>query len=103
MAFKVKIRQKNIPNGVWYNSELQSYLKNQGTAGYIGADERTYETDKLVVSELKKKGLTDEEIAVWLTSGDGRHLMDNFSKKNLREYSKFAKAQVTKWHSEGQY
>ena len=78
---------------VFESYEFQNYVTNSDgetkeyTCGYIGAFNRTVSRDKIVEQALRDTGLGDNGIACWLTSTDGRHLMDDPA-KNLKEFKK---------------
>jgi hypothetical protein len=79
--------------------------KGENVWGYIGASNRTILLDKIVEKILREQGLKDEGIATWLTSGEGRHLMDDMpSMKNIKkvmervaDYTDDAFKKVTVW------
>jgi hypothetical protein len=91
-------------NGVVESNAWRRYV-GDGTSvfGYIGASGRTSLLDEMLEHELRNQGLGDEGIATWLTSGDGRHLMDDMpdtitkQKNRIKEYTKNAFKDVTVW------
>lgn len=84
---------------------FQSYIESGHVCGYIGDGHRTIRRDKLIEQALRATGLGNEGIATWLTSGDGRHMMDNVERKTTEaEFSKlcqdhcnYAFQKVTIW------
>ena len=94
-----KIVQKGLSNEVWNQPRLQNYIKSGGAFGYIGAVNRTLLSDKKIENALRQKGLNDKEIAIWLTSTSGRHLMDEklLTEKRAKEYAKHARQELIKW------
>jgi len=110
-----KIYMGGLPATVWDNYFLQNYIRTGFLFGYIGATERSHAkkdvrafVDKTLVSALRRRGLSDREIAVWLTSGTGRHYADNafdYAKKGdtrefrsyLKSYAKSAVADMEGW------
>lgn len=92
-------------DGVFDSYHFQKYIQDGRPSGYIGASGRSKEKDKIVEEALRKTGLKDDGIAMWLTSGDGRHMMTdgavmknmNEFKKHVEEYTKDAFKKVTVW------
>ena len=74
---------------VFDQKALQDYL-NENTSeedhqicvhGYIGNSNRRFALDEFVESYLRDiNHWTDHQIAVWLTSSDGRHFADSYEK-----------------------
>ena len=100
------IKRGGFSDEVWNSYELQNYLKRGlYVFGYIGSCSRTNKRDKILEEALKNEGLGHSGIAVWLTSTDGRHLMDDTYKetsnkdfkKRVSEYVKDAFIRVTIW------
>jgi hypothetical protein len=57
---------------------LRRYIGDgKGVNGYVGHAGRTIETDQKLEREMRRLGLSDEKIAVWMTSTGGRHIMDD--------------------------
>lgn len=61
------------------NETLQDYLRGGGCHGYIGAHERTFETDRRLESFGQTLGYTLDEIAIFTTWSRGRHFADQLS------------------------
>ena len=83
--------------------EFKDYANSKYPSGYIGAHNRSTNKDKIVENALRATGLGDHGVAVWLTSGDGRHMMDDIGrtiaefKERVNEYTKNAFINVTVW------
>ena len=95
------VLQGGISDGVWNEDTTQHYIKSLVCAGYIGHDKRTEETDKQVENALRKTGLGDRGIAIWLTSTSGRHLAESIGSAEwqdaIKDYTKNAFMEVTIW------
>lgn len=79
--FVKTVKQGGLSNGVWWNSALQSFTQAGGMHGFVGHSCRKNpcrknRLDAVVEQMLREQGLSDEGIAVWLTSTSGRHLGD---------------------------
>ena len=92
---------------VVFNKDFINYIgEGEFVFGYIGASTRTPERDAITEGELRSQGLDGNGIANWLTSGDGRHLMDDVDKtttpikfrKRVREYTDKAFEKVLVWN-----
>jgi cell division septum initiation protein DivIVA len=78
---------------------------SHGPFGYIGASYRTKVKDRIVEKLLIATGLGPDGIVDWLTSTDGRHMMDSVYKDTkvkefeeiARESTKDAFIRVTLW------
>jgi len=91
--------KKNNYAGGFSKGVVESYpfkrytAADVGVGGYIGSSSRTKRRDKIVEEMLRETGLKDWGIAEWLTSGDGRHMMDNVDRKTSEQaFRKKAKA-----------
>ena len=97
------VRQGGLSDAVWKAENLQGYLKNGGVFGYVGNSCRKMWKDRIVEDELRKQGLGARGIAEWITSGDGRHMMDDdYSnpaefRKRVQDYTSDAFEKVTVW------
>jgi len=77
---------------------MQEYLHSGIVAGYVGASSRTIKMDKFVESALRRKGMGPNAIAMWMTSGHGRHMMDNPKEmKMVLDYLRDADVNVCVW------
>jgi hypothetical protein len=82
---------------------IQYAARAKGVFGYIGASERTPERDRIVEELLRATGLGANGLASWLSSGNGRHLMDDPGesiaefRKRAKDYTKRAFLQVAIW------
>jgi len=74
-------RKRNYKGGlsdeVYYTDTLQGYIHDGYPAGYLGSLGRTAARDRIVEDVLAARGLNDDQIATWLTSTSGRHMMDS--------------------------
>jgi hypothetical protein len=77
-----------LSKDVYESFEFQGYIKRGMVFGYIGSSNRSESRDRIVEEELRATGLKGEGIASWMTSTDGRHLMDDPPHKleAFREY-----------------
>lgn len=89
-----------------YNHPLFiSYCGNKfGPCGYFGTSGRNIGKDKIIEGILIWRGLSVNQIVSWLTSTDGRHLMDGDTPvsqgifyRYATEYTKDALEKVTVW------
>jgi len=101
-----KARKKGgLSNAVYTQPRLQSYLKTDFIFGYVGNYHRTIERDRIVERQLRQAGLTDRQIAIWLTSTSARHMMDGVYKgmkkqvfgRLIKQYTKLAKRDLRRW------
>jgi hypothetical protein len=88
------MENKNVKRGglskeVWAVKSLEDYVASAGVFGYVGHYCRSSVIDKIVEEELRKTGLKEYGVAVWLTSGSARHMGDQ-----LEEYKKNSKDNV---------
>ena len=58
---------------------LQEYMRQYPVFGYIGAYNRTEERDKILETKLREAVKNTEQVAAWLMSTTGRHLMDGLT------------------------
>ena len=58
-----------------FTKELKEYCSKGIPFGYIGHNCRTIQSDK-IIEKILLKTLTPQQLATWLTSGDGRHTGD---------------------------
>jgi hypothetical protein len=88
----IAIRKRGgISKEVWETDTVTGYLSRGALYGYFG-EQRTRWKDKIVEAELRKQGLTDEGIAMYLTSTYGRHLMDyGGDEKDPAKFQKYVK------------
>lgn len=72
----------------YFTKETHDYLERGIVFGYLGHEERTKETDKVVREFLNENPDMKERVnAYFLTSSTGRHYMDNYtSPKELRKF-----------------
>lgn len=98
--------QGGFSNDVFKSSAFQGYISSMyGVFGYIGNGDRNLSRDIVLERVLRDTGLEANGIATWLTSGDGRHLMDSVDEDtslleftaHAEEYCKDAYARVTVW------
>lgn len=93
-------------DAVWGSHGFQQYATGPGVSGYIGSASRTPQFDQILEKLLTAQGLGPNGIASWLTSTDGRHLMDDVDrntppakfKKRAQEYTKDAARKVAVWN-----
>jgi hypothetical protein len=106
-GYDVKVSRGGLSKGVWESEAVQGYL-NQGhgiIGGWFG-EQRNRWKDKILEDALRKQGLTDEGIGMWLTSTTGRHIGDSSIKtkeewiKQVNSYTKTAKKDVDRWVKE---
>lgn len=101
------ISQGGLPDEIWQHPIARNYTGNKEgkrisvtkniVAGYFGSDNRTKKIDKLVVNQLRKEGLSNTEIAEWLTSTSGRHMMDNPDRVSILDSLKYAPDDLDRW------
>lgn len=95
------VRQGGISDGVWFNSFLRKYASSDSPGGYVGSSDRTKDSDRIVERRLREAGLSDEGVAVWMTSTSGRHLGDQLDSprfdEHAREYAGRALLELRKW------
>lgn len=72
----------------YFTKRTLKYLDGGIVFGYLGHEERTLETDKVICEFLDEHPDMKERVNVYfLTSGTGRHYMDNYSgPKELRKF-----------------
>ena len=91
----IKDYQGGLSDIVFWNEELQNYLKPNKDGkicafGYIGNNTRKSYLDHILEDFLREElGLTDSKIANWLSSSDGRHFADNYG-ENAEHLVKYA-------------
>lgn len=98
-------RQGGFSKNVATHNIFKDYAASPFCAGYIGSSSRTIERDKLLEKILREQGLGDGGIACWLTSGHGRHLMDDVNRRTTpvefsaraHDFTKNAFINVTIW------
>lgn len=91
-------KQGGISSEVWNTKFLQDYLKSGIVAGYVGASSRTLASDRVLEKRLRKLGMGPNAIGIWMTSGTGRHLMDDKpTAKRIFDYTKTAPRDVAIW------
>lgn len=73
--------QGGLSRDVAKHWRFRQYVSSGRPAGYIGNGNRTRGRDIVLENMLRKRGLGDGAIADWLTSNDGRHLMDDVDQK----------------------
>lgn len=91
--------QGGLSDGVAKSQHYREYTSREYTSrsdgvpcfpvwGYYGSSSRTNKRDQLIEKYLREEqGLSDEGISHWLSSGRGRHLMDNVDNKTtLKEF-----------------
>ena len=66
---------------LWSTPEVQQYIAGP-VFGYVGSSGRTRERDEIVEHALWRRGLSLNEAGTWLTSKDGRWLMDQVGRKD---------------------
>src|ERR1700674_1056810 len=69
--------QGGFSDNVAWCDEFHQYVSSGHPSGYIGSSNRSKARDKVVELALRLTGLGDRGVSVWLTSGSGRHLMDD--------------------------
>ena len=100
-----KMYRGGFSQAVFQSKTFQDYIKHL-PCGYIGSKARTKLRDATVESLLRKAGLGVEGIVDWLTSRDGRYLMDDVTSKTsladfeerARDYTATAMEDVTVWN-----
>lgn len=72
----------------YFTKETLKYLEGGIVFGYLGHEERTKETDKVICEFLDENPDMKERVNTYfLTSGTGRHYMDNYtSPEELRKF-----------------
>lgn len=86
--------QGGLSEDIVRSEQFQRYVGNgKYVCGYLGTSERTTDRDRVVEEELKRQGLEAEGVALWMTSTDGRHLMDDVP-KSLKSFRKRVQAYV---------
>ena len=112
-GFKPPKLKKNDPkkfkggfsDAVFKTDQFQKYAGGYNVCGYLGSSQRTKERDIYLESFLSQEGLGPNGIAVWLSSGDGRHLMDSVEytttqkefEEQVNNYCSGAFVSVTVW------
>lgn len=81
----ISIYQGGLSDDLFNSEEIQNYLKNHPYIyGWIGnSSTRTAVLDKAIEEGLKQRNLSNEKIANWLTSTDGRHFAEKLYGKTL--------------------
>ena len=97
---KKYVRQGTISDDVW--NEMKPYRKYPDyTFGYVGSFDRTKKTDKILEKRLKDLGLSTHQVAMYMTSTTGRHLLDSgTSKKDIYKGTKDARETVARYEKE---
>lgn len=65
-----------LPDSVFLDFDLQSYLSGGGCHGYIGASERTFDTDRALMSVSEGRGISPHDLATFCAHSAGRHFAD---------------------------
>ncbi len=74
---------------LWNNTIIQEYLKKMNPpAGWIGHDVRTNELDYKIETSAKSLKMSNEELARFITSKQGRLLGDRLSNPELSDTNK---------------
>jgi hypothetical protein len=98
--------QGGFSDKVAQSHTFRKYVEgNPCVCGWLGESCRTKARDALLESALRLQGLKEDGVALWLTSGTGRHLGDNVDrstpieefKKNVLGYTSGAFIDVTIW------
>ncbi len=85
-----------LSDAVVYTKEFIEYVKDGHPCGYIGEWARTKKKDKIVEESLKTEGLGPSGIADWLSSGNGRHMMDSVERNTKeKDFIKHVKDNIT--------
>jgi len=71
------VYQGGFSDELFNNDHLQQYLSGPTVFGYIGNFSRKAYLDDAIEAGLRKRNLSLEKIANWLTSTDGRHFADH--------------------------
>lgn len=83
---KAVVKQGGLSNSLWNNSELKGYIKEGAVAGYIGHEDRTIRTDKILMRVQKRFYISDADLIYYfVTNSTGRHTADNFRGKSDSE------------------
>ena len=85
-------------DGLFNSENFQDYIKSGFVFGYIGSFSRKPGFDRIIEKGLRDEGLNDEGIATWLTSTNGRHIMDSVENKTTK--AQFSK-DMKKFFSQG--
>jgi len=94
---KLIVKQGGISDAVWNSKHLKQYRKGMAF-GYVGSFGRTIKLDKYVEKKLRSLGMGPNAIGIWMTSSNGRHMMDNpHSKSWIDSYLKDAHIHVCVW------
>jgi hypothetical protein len=84
--------------------EFEKYISGGHPSGFIGAYERNNTRDKIAEQVLREYGLNNNQIADWMTSTLGRHMMDDPGKtpvdfvRRVESYANTALEDVTIWN-----
>jgi len=98
--------QGGFSDGVAKSDAFRKYVEgNPNVCGWLGQSCRTKARDAILEAALRAQGLKDEGVALWLTSGSGRHLGDNVDRsttikafqENALSYTANAFIDVTIW------
>ncbi|MEM3202413.1 MAG: hypothetical protein QXY21_01970, partial [Candidatus Micrarchaeaceae archaeon] len=78
MENQIEMEHKGgFSKALWENQKIQGYLKEMNTpAGWIGHDARTNELDELIEKTSKAIKQSDDELAGFIISKQGRWLGD---------------------------
>lgn len=66
----------SITDDIWYDTELQDYVKRGVVFGYIGSSNRTHKSDISLITFLKMKKWTNRMIAEFMSCRNARHFAD---------------------------
>ena len=80
-----------LPDNIVNTAEFIDYAKSGGACGYIGSSGRTSKRDIIVAKVLAGTGMGSNGIACWLSSGDGRYMMDDPPKGHGEAFIKYVK------------
>ena len=64
---------------------LQEYMRQYPVFGYVGCWNRKEEQDKILEAGLREIGKNTEEVAEWIMSKKGRHLIDGLVESTTEE------------------
>jgi len=90
-----KVKQKGFSGDVFNTDIVQDYIescKGGYVGGYLGHDTRTIERDAMLEAILIYEGFTSDEIAVFLTHSEARHIMNELPRgSTIRMFAELIK------------
>lgn len=78
--------QGGFSDAVFNSPSLKKYVGNgSGVYGWMGHSARKIELDKVIEDGLRERGLSDEAMYNWLSSGNARHFADSIEGMEISE------------------